>query len=377
MEKIRTLFVTPWFPLPRIIKRMRIALDSGSVASIFWEKNPSVHFPNDVPKGIVTYPVYIPIQNGITSKRALRTVRFYKIAYKRISKLNPKCIHVTKVDMLLLVWFYCLLHKKPKPFVIYEISDLHDLAYNTSKLWTKRFIKKVLLWLEQICGRCVDFIILTSPLFWDCYYAKAYKNKPGIPRLFVPNSSDGKVFAAYKRKTAGIFTIGYFGNLCFFEQLSLLISMAEEMNISIIIAGGGEMEDKVNSLCQNNDRVKYVGKFNFEDDIANLYSQVDCVFAIYDSISENTKIALPNRLYDAAMCALPIIAAKGTLLGDTVEKYKIGVSVERNNKEELKMAILELESMSHALIEEKTNSFLKSCDLSESNATLGATYADA
>ena len=45
---------------------------------------------------------------------------------------------------------------------------------------------------------------------------------------------------------------------------------------------------------------------------------------------------MPNRLYEAIVCELPIIAAKGTALGKFIEEKEIGATVGANDKEGLK-----------------------------------------
>ena len=51
---------------------------------------------------------------------------------------------------------------------------------------------------------------------------------------------------------------------------------------------------------------------------------------------------MPNRLYEAIVCEIPIIVAKDTVLGDFIEENKIGFTVRSDNKDELKEKLLKI-----------------------------------
>jgi len=372
-KEVEIMFITPWYPLPRIIKRIEIAKNVAKTGIIYWNKNDNNHYPNDIDAKVNIYRIKCKSKEGLSLKRFFTTLCFYKKAFGILNKHPIKCIHTTKVDLLFMVYLYRIFYMKKKIKVIYEISDLHDSAYNDCRKLNKVFVRKLIYVFEKVAGRCVDSIILTSPGFWDEYYKKIYKDKN---YLFVPNASDLSVFKAYRRKENGIFTVGYMGNLCHYDQLEILINLTNEMDIGVFIAGGGFNEERLKKLKQN-DRVYFYGKYRFNEDIANLYSKVDCIYALYDSESKNTKIALPNRLYDAASCGLPIIASKNTILGQIVDEYKLGVTVERNNIEDIKKGIYELRSMQKGKFKNNAQIFIRSLNLDEINKKIEKIYIEA
>ena len=69
---------------------------------------------------------------------------------------------------------------------------------------------------------------------------------------------------------------------------------------------------------------------------------VDCVYAVYNADVKNVRIALPNKLYEAIFCDLPIIVAKNTYLSDLVNEWNVGVAVDHKNPEELRLALSKL-----------------------------------
>jgi hypothetical protein len=77
----------------------------------------------------------------------------------------------------------------------------------------------------------------------------------------------------------------------------------------------------------DNHQVVFTGPFANEDK-SGLYKQIDMINAIYGSKSILVTTALPNKLYDGIIFKKPILAAKGTYLGEIVEKEKLGIAID-------------------------------------------------
>lgn len=90
--------------------------------------------------------------------------------------------------------------------------------------------------------------------------------------------------------------------------------------------------------CKRNNikNVVFKGEFKNEDK-PEIYRKIDFINAIYGNKSLEVTTALPNRLYDGILFKKPIIASKGTYLGEVVDKYKLGIVVNVNDMEELVM----------------------------------------
>ena len=56
----------------------------------------------------------------------------------------------------------------------------------------------------------------------------------------------------------------------------------------------------------------------------------------------NEQIALPNKLYEAIYCELPIIVSKGTYLAKVVEDWGVGLVVDCTSQKEITEAIMKL-----------------------------------
>jgi len=104
------------------------------------------------------------------------------------------------------------------------------------------------------------------------------------------------------------------------------------------------------------DFIEYYGKYDYDLEIAKLYGKIDCVFSVYDADMNNVKVALPNKLYEAIYCEIPIIVAKGTYLAELVEEMGVGIAVSHTDVAGLEKALKKL-----ATDIEYYNSLVKAC----------------
>ncbi|MCC8104931.1 MAG: hypothetical protein LIO99_02785, partial [Clostridiales bacterium] len=63
------LFLLPWYPLPRVIRRIEVANMAGITSVIYWDKNNAIEFPNDIPKGTNVYRISSRCKNDVSIKR--------------------------------------------------------------------------------------------------------------------------------------------------------------------------------------------------------------------------------------------------------------------------------------------------------------------
>lgn len=329
------VFLVPYVPIPRMIKRINTACEICETSVIYWNRGTDVIENMKLPKEVKKYEIYQKSNEGKPLKRIGSTFKFCREAFKLLKKENPSCIHVTKTDMLFLVWIYCIT-KKNKPKIIYEVSDLHEFALNRSKNPLKIILRNILKFIEKIGCTVVDKLIVTSESFWEVYYKKWIKKEDVI---FLPNTPPEEVFSEYRKKEGGKFTIGFIGKVRYKEQIKMMIDAANACDINVFIAGNGVDLEEIKDYSYNMNNVEIYGAYNYSEEIAKLYGKVDCIYSVYDTNVSNVSIALPNRLYEAAICSVPIIAARGTELSKIIEENGIGVSVKDGNISELIEAI--------------------------------------
>ncbi len=129
----------------------------------------------------------------------------------------------------------------------------------------------------------------------------------------------------------GRISIAYFGAFSYLNENKRLIKMTgNKQRFSIYYAGFGEIEKDLKEICLKHkfNNIYFLGKFKREDK-PNLYKNINFINAIYGCKSLITTTALPNKFYDCLTYHIPIIASKGTYLGEIVEKEAIGFVVNK------------------------------------------------
>lgn len=262
---------------------------------------------------------------------------FFKKALTKLSFINPDIVHCGNLDMLVLAVMFKKRQKKNIK-IVYEIGDLNKRTYNNSKGLGKVIIKKLLISLEKKMFKYVDELVISSQYFWDEYY------KDFIPIekvLLFPNAPEKEVFSEVKDKKNNVLTIGFIGRVRYFPQLKMLVDVVFEINknnnkkFKVLIAGVGPDSEKLLNHVKKYDFVEMYGAYNYDKEIAEIYSRVDLVYSVYDAYSRNVQVAIPNRLYEAIVSEKPIIVAKNTKLSEFVIENQVGYAVGSNDSQDL------------------------------------------
>lgn len=115
----------------------------------------------------------------------------------------------------------------------------------------------------------------------------------------------------------------YMGHVRYFEENKKLINkIKSDSRFSLTYMGSYAVGCNLKDYVSNN--IRFCGKFDNRDK-PFLYKNYDIIHSLYGNGHISITSLLPNRLYDAVLFKKPILASKGTYLGEIVEEYKLGV----------------------------------------------------
>ncbi|WKV08012.1 glycosyltransferase [Thermoanaerobacterium sp. CMT5567-10] len=334
MKKV--LFIVPHNIDPRIKKRIRIFINNNYQVYLLYG-NRDKKSNNELDLLGINNITWVNFSNSrSTIKRIFNLLLFSKNVCKYIKNIQPDIIYITGFEALIAV---CLCSLKNRKKIFYEVPDLPGGRWRRNKIF-----KKVIDKLEKMLLNNIDRIVLTSPFFIENY--KEYKTK-----IFIfENLPEKRIFANFEKKHHEKFTIGFFGEIRYKKSMETLIEgLGGLNNIDIIIAGKGIYYDEINDIAKKYSNIRMLGSYDYEKDIVYLYSLVDCIYSVYDLISDNVRLALPNKLYEAIICELPIIVSKGTKLEEFVKNKGLGFGISPDNKNELREIINNLISYKEIL----------------------------
>ncbi|NLI74765.1 MAG: glycosyltransferase family 4 protein [Euryarchaeota archaeon] len=321
-------------PNPRILKKIKTLEDRYKITLIYWDRGLKGKEGFEISKKNNVKEISVKAPQGKPFYRIIPLIKFTCIAISYLKDIKPTFIHASNFDMLLVASFYRDLFKKNTK-IVYEVADLPEYSFIKGVHSLKTFAAKILQIIERKMTRKISKLILTSPFFWDEYFSK-FVNKDKY--LFIPNVPYKNLFSKYEKQHHDIFTIGFIGSVRYVRQLKMLIDAVDELkgNIKIFIAGSGPGYQEITEYSEGKNFIEIYGPYNYEREIVSLYEKIDVAYSVYDTTLKNVRIALPNRLYEAIVCNIPIIGAKGTVLGKFIEDNEIGITVNSEDKDELK-----------------------------------------
>lgn len=337
---MKVCFLLTHIPNPRMNKRIAAFKDLAETKVIctrrasqdIWQ--PAQNVPH------VILDIDLPSAKHIV-KRFLVSRDFQKRALEILEQFQPDVIYAESLDSLLIAGQY----KKKHPIqVFFEVADLRENFLVKPANPVDWLLTKALLRREKKGFQYVDYLVVTSPKFYDIHYHTL------IPRekmLFIPNAPDTTVFQSYRKKSRGRFTVGFIGGIRYLRQMKLLVDAANAVGADVLFAGAGGTSaefDGIQEYCKDMTNVRFSGRYDYNREIAELYGEVDCVFSVYDADNPNVRIALPNKLYESIYCELPILVAKNTYLEELVLQYGVGISVSHESREDLEYALAKLKN---------------------------------
>jgi len=319
-----------FFPDPRFVNRIRTEKQAGSVNLICWDKGYS-KLPRPKEDG---YKLYIITEKakGDPIRRFLPYKLFASKAMKLLKQIAPLVIHVQNLDMLQIAVCYKKRYNLQTK-IIYEVADLHTLVIDEQRTLIRKAAQKYLINKEKKYSCFYDRLVLTS----EAFYTKYFHNIVSEDRVVImPNMPDLSLLDGYVAKDHNAdFTVGFIGGIRYKDQIRNLIEAGEATGIKVLLAGYEEGSDEIEQLCKNKPWVEWIGRFNFKERGAELYGKCDAMYAVYNADMENVRVALPNKLYEAAWCEIPLFVAKNTYLAELVDEWGTGIAVDHKSSADL------------------------------------------
>ena len=328
--KQRIAILIGFLPNPRMRKRIELEKQLAELHLICWNKGPNM-FDWSEQEGITSHIINLKASVN-PAERIPQFPRFVRQATRLLRQLRPAVIHVQAFDMLHVAYWYKKRYD-PNVALIYEIADLSPLIMEEQKGILRKLIHHFARTANKLYCKQIELLIVTSQKFVDAYFGE-FVPKDRI--LYFPNVPDLSCFEKYQSKDhEKDFTVGYIGIIRYPDQTRNLIEATKECDINLLMAGFEKESKEFELLCKANPKCEWVGRFDFNLRIAELYGKCDVMYAVYDADIKNVRVALPNKLYEAVACEIPLIVAKNTYLQEIVEQWGVGIAVDHKSVAEL------------------------------------------
>jgi len=224
---------------------------------------------------------------------------------------------------------------KNKP-IVYDIFDFY-----ADQVPLPGIFRRLMAGLDRYLMCFADVVIVVDPS-----RLKQVGREHDASTIIIYNSpSDGlKVNMSLQEKEDGLFKIFYAGVLSQDRDFKSLIDASADFDdVKIEIAGYGYYEGEMEKLGKKHARMTYLGPIMY-DIVIEKTLQADLLFALYDPRVPNNRYASPNKLFEAMMCAKPILVSDETVMAGIVREEDCGLVVPYGDVDAIKHAILTLKN---------------------------------
>jgi glycosyltransferase involved in cell wall biosynthesis len=181
--------------------------------------------------------------------------------------------------------------------------------------------------LEGWEGRCVpraDLVIAANEPLMD-HLRPHVKGETAV----VMNCVDLNIAPAHRRRKVGDkLTLFYGGSL---EPgryvLELIEAVTKDEDCVLRIAGRGRYQAQVEEAARKCDRILFLGYVDQERIMLETATS-DAILSLLEPANQNYRIATPVKMLEAMAYGVPVIATKGTLTGETVEREGCGLAID-------------------------------------------------
>ena len=263
-------------------------------------------------------------------------------------------ILITSPPYLMTLFCTTMARIKRVPYVV-DIRDLYPDVYFSAGLLREQNVISVLLRNLEKKLYSKAFIVTTVTK----KYVEHIKNNinAGNNILLLRNGYSESMVHTVEKKY-DVFTLFHHGNLGKFQDVELLLKLAErfsnsDLDIDILILGSGSKDHLIQSSGLNN--IKFFGQMDMKD-IYNKISRAHIGLSLRtdDKVSQG---AFPVKIYECIAFGIPVIVTPISEAGKFVEKYQIGYQFNPFQVDEIYSAIVDLKKNVNVLqtLSENTN----------------------
>jgi glycosyltransferase involved in cell wall biosynthesis len=254
---------------------------------------------------------------------------FWIWVFLNLIKFKPKVLHACDLDTAVPCYFYKLLFKKK---LVFDVFDRYAMTLIPAKF--KTLYAAVNLF-EEYFSKRANVLITISKMVLSTFRKKPEKC------LIIMNCPEDHYVRKEKLDEHKPLRIVYTGAIWKKSRgLENITSAIEDLpNVELIIAGWYRESDKefLNDILKM-PNVKFMGLLQPNDALA-LEASSDVIIALYQPEFIWYNITLPNKLFEAMMCGVPIIT---NVAREVVGEADYGIIVEFDDVKNIKEAILAL-----------------------------------
>ena len=234
--------------------------------------------------------------------------------------------------------------------IVYDLADFYADAYIPNSGLVTDFVRC----LERRMIRQVDAMIIVSE---QQLRQTGSRNLPSCRQLIFNTLMEEEIqeYKSQKEdlgipKEISLFYAGVLSKDRLQPLLNLLSALEDFHDITIKVAGFGEMEEVVKEKISDLPNAIYVGTVSHSE-VMRYTTECDCVVMPYDSSLLNYRIALPNKFFEGLAEGKAVLVPKQTYAANIVEEARCGFSTDFCDINDIKRTLRSLREQKNLLKE--------------------------
>jgi glycosyltransferase involved in cell wall biosynthesis len=254
---------------------------------------------------------------------------FWMWVLVNLIKSKPRIVYACDLDTVLPCYFYKLLFGKK---LIFDVFDRYAMTLIPAKFKT---LHAVVNHIEEFFSARVDVLINISKEVLDTFRKKPKRS------IIVMNCAKDCDIKKEELDVHHPLKVVYTGAIWRKSRgLENIIAAVKDLtDVEFVIAGWYRDKDKefLDQILEI-PNVKFRGLLEPNDALA-LEASSDVMIALYEPKLLLYTVTLPNKLFEAMMCGVPLIT---NVASEVVNEFGSGIIVEYNDVEQIKEAIVKL-----------------------------------
>jgi glycosyltransferase involved in cell wall biosynthesis len=255
---------------------------------------------------------------------------FWSWVFLNLIIYRPKVVHACDLDVILPCYVYRKIFKRKLVFDIFDRYAIVFIPPSYKTLYS--FVNSI----EEIMSRKSDVVIVAG----GEKIRQTFKKHPKHNVLILNCAEDyyHPVQNGTGSNDKGSITLVYTGGIRRGRGLENLSHISNQLNNVIFVLAGPIMDKDVFDQIRRTDNLRYAGVLQ-PINALGLEAQSDAIVALYDPRVLWNNITLPNKLFEAMMCGVPVITNIAT---EVVNETQCGMIVDYDNIDQMKEAIVKL-----------------------------------
>lgn len=228
------------------------------------------------------------------------------------------------------------------------VFDMHEYYCNKQNKLFNRIIKTGV----RFAQKHATWIVYVND------YQKKDMREEDISKLIeIPNYPSKDIFKNIDKTESKLLRVSYIGAVRDYESLKTLLQADLDKELfKVGIYGYGSMYTKILELALQLGKKECVyGAYDGVKQIEGIYRDTDVLYCVYGNQDVNWRQSMPVKAFEAILTLTPIIAHKGSALGDFVGKNNIGFCIQNDDEKQLERILTDIRNNSSVLSEKKEN----------------------